>query len=1127
MLSKKATLRAAELDLARCEARWSDMSERVRKYRKHLPDRADVEKTVLAEIQLHTLRARNDTNGSIYLDDGPHTIHLPPPFSQEDAESLSRLLSEASQGITDPERLKPIHLVQARVFCFSGQFQQALDLLEPLNLPSINIDPTISTSTYDFVLSIQQLALHGIALEHLDRVEDAIEIYIRAQARLFPLSDITVSASLAEWAEEALYRPPFLLLRLGRKKEAIKAFRAYHAFMLHAAMWLPGFRLHKRFSIIRHFSRQLAEFYHSGEYIPPNPDLTAPKIHEPPIPDSSVLLTSRSSSSASNPPSVPMSTSNSQDTSLSSQIEGFEQELGLVDAIYEELTHATHTFPKCGDSGNWRVLEMCDALVHHQRLIGEAAFSSRMTTVTLSARLQHQKRRRALVEALYRATEITFHSAHIVRLLAYALVDLGEYEEAAMAVKAYHALTEDRGNIVRRRDSWLQNGTSSSSAGLGEVEGVTQIVGVLLLGCRLALGIGERAGADGMGGGGVGAFGGEGGGDGEDRTPGSQSNLSRKYAEKALALAEEVKGTRRGVPSPLHSLIHTVLGRTHGRLSRLALGAQERGEWHEKAIQSLEQACSLYSNSTSAHYYLALEHALSRNIPAAISSSKAAIRLLSNPSLQEIPQGQGDERGMDVALAYLRDPGLLVQSWHLLTLLQTAQKDYAGALRLAGMAGRESGWGIPESLDPSITSPILPGGGMKEEGEEALGQQAPLAQGSPEEGEALLAAETSVVRLIDRVEGPSSALRRHPALFQLYGRVYALEAGGGGVGVGSEVGGGGDRDGGEGSEGKGAGKSFSRARSMMGGGGGSQGHGRSSGRSTLSSMAHPTSSSTSGINSAGNMPSPSSSKIRTNPSPYASSVAGTIPTNPTITTSASSSSGSSLSTEDSPKMATLSVYGATQASSVLSARTVYAPALRVTTRVQARRQRALHALTSLWLLSAEAYRKLGKYQEAWEAIEEAEGADGESAAVFCQMGMLYLAEGRVKLAQGSFIKALSLEPRHVPSMVQLAKAYLEDGMKEEGEEEEEGEGERRDERARQTVRAKMEREGDVAAAAEAILRETTEAEGWDCAEAWFGLGQVYERTHQLTKAKEAYWYALELEGSEPLRAFLDLAYERS
>lgn len=143
------------------------------------------------------------------------------------------------------------------------------------------------------------------------------------------------------------------------------------------------------------------------------------------------------------------------------------------------------------------------------------------------------------------------------------------------------------------------------------------------------------------------------------------------------------------------------------------------------------------------------------------------------------------------------------------------------------------------------------------------------------------------------------------------------------------------------------------------------------------------------------------------------------------------------------------------------------------------------------------------------------------------MGMLYLAEGRVKLAQGSFIKALSLEPRHVPSMVQLAKAYLEDGMKEEGEEEEEGEGERRDERARQTVRAKMEREGDVAAAAEAILRETTEAEGWDCAEAWFGLGQVYERTHQLTKAKEAYWYALELEGSEPLRAFLDLAYERS
>lgn len=152
MLSKKATLRAAELDLARCEARWSDMSERVRKYRKHLPDRAgkskgilspdpffislplpppyfplflssDVEKTVLAEIQLHTLRARNDTNGSIYLDDGPHTIHLPPPFSQEDAESLSRLLSEASQGITDPERLKvrlSLHPYSASPFTYTS-----------------------------------------------------------------------------------------------------------------------------------------------------------------------------------------------------------------------------------------------------------------------------------------------------------------------------------------------------------------------------------------------------------------------------------------------------------------------------------------------------------------------------------------------------------------------------------------------------------------------------------------------------------------------------------------------------------------------------------------------------------------------------------------------------------------------------------------------------------------------------------------------------------------------------------------------------------------------------------------------------------------------------------------------
>jgi Flp pilus assembly protein TadD len=55
--------------------------------------------------------------------------------------------------------------------------------------------------------------------------------------------------------------------------------------------------------------------------------------------------------------------------------------------------------------------------------------------------------------------------------------------------------------------------------------------------------------------------------------------------------------------------------------------------------------------------------------------------------------------------------------------------------------------------------------------------------------------------------------------------------------------------------------------------------------------------------------------------------------------------------------------------------------------------------------------------------------------------------------------------------------------------------------------------------AEGILRSATGGKGWDSAEAWYLLGSVQQQMQRHDKAKQSLWYALELEGTQPIRPF--------
>lgn len=88
----------------------------------------------------------------------------------------------------------------------------------------------------------------------------------------------------------------------------------------------------------------------------------------------------------------------------------------------------------------------------------------------------------------------------------------------------------------------------------------------------------------------------------------------------------------------------------------------------------------------------------------------------------------------------------------------------------------------------------------------------------------------------------------------------------------------------------------------------------------------------------------------------------------------------------------------------------------------------------------------------------------------------------------SFSKALALEPYHAACLARVGRSYLDAGSFE---------------------------------MAEGVLESTTKSLGWDNAEAWFYLGKVFEATDRLARAKECFWYSLDLETSRPARSFTE------
>ncbi|KAK3842121.1 MAG: hypothetical protein J3R72DRAFT_143282 [Linnemannia gamsii] len=369
-----------------------------------------------------------------------------------------------------------------------------------------------------------------------------------------------------------------------------------------------------------------------------------------------------------------------------------------------------------------------------------------------------------------------------------------------------------------------------------------------------------------------------------------------------------------------------------------------------------------------------------------------------------------------------------IPSWHLLALLLSAQKDYERALSICAVGLKESEWDLPQT-DAFSASQL--------------------------DGEDYLALRITQTILQDQVHGPEAGLEHEEALFSLYTRVFAPEPSSMGESL-YDIQNIRRRD-----------QSDYELASPASGlaNGGATGRPRSG--SILSARSR-----NGGGSDVGSTIGPNTNTLEVPKANYASSITSSIGSSP-------------KNRRILPPAAAAGANSGTLGRSLLS---LPPPVHRPTTKSVMRTARANKVLVTLWLMSASAFRRLARMEDAQKAVEEAERVDASDPDVWYQLGLLYAAQEDQETATVSFSKALALAPYHAACLARVGRSYLDAGSYE---------------------------------MAEGILESTTKSLGWDNAEAWFYLGKVFEATGRLTRAKECLWYALDLETSRPARSFTD------
>ncbi|KAF9194555.1 hypothetical protein BGZ51_009118 [Haplosporangium sp. Z 767] len=585
-LTPKAQAIEREFQSARSKANYSAFPEFARRYIKHNKDGVVLANTALLEMAVGEAEIKErkvqQWSQSASLDDTPESIAQSPLIKPETirgaVESLEGVLD---RGTEEHQEYAAIVLARAALATDApDRLQRVAHYLQNIALP-----PTKIPMGYNFALVIGGLTIKGMTLEEEGRISEAIVCYDNASV-LVQSNPNERSDELNSWIEHALYRAGMLKLRQGDQLAAIRSFRAYHN---QALQWPGQFRLARRASAYRHFSAALSN-----------------------------SLKSQSVQSSTNGNATADDQSQFVPAALS-------VEIAQIHAYWEDSLYAVTSFPRAEEK-NWRVLVMIEQIVEDRKLLGAG----------------NDADKRALVETIYRASQKTFQSPRILRFLFFALIEMGQYDEAVLALKAYLDMAEINHKV---KSSVAEEALTHDQRIRLDVESEYEITTVMIEGSRL---YGKEL---------------------------QQPSEALACAERALNNIQQY--LQEDDVTELLFDAYKYKGIAYSLLAAQAREPEERPSLHTKAIESLEKAIEIFPQAYEGHYQLALQLAEMREVSKAIEAVKESLNFNSSH----------------------------VPSWHLLALLLSSQKDYERALNICSVGLKESEWDLAQN-DGLVTSQV-------------------------------------------------------------------------------------------------------------------------------------------------------------------------------------------------------------------------------------------------------------------------------------------------------------------------------------------------------------------------------------------------------------------------------------
>ncbi|KAI8059218.1 hypothetical protein BC940DRAFT_324010 [Gongronella butleri] len=555
-----------DLDVARCQGQWQSVQHLV--YRSgQFTEQSVLERTAQLEVDLIQL-VQNSRLQRDHLQDEPDNVTPPPqlfPYEvtdiQQQLEAIVHLHSKPTLTTPDDWQAQLTRIILARVYYESGQYERAIQQLQKLALRLEDV-----SEGYGFVLLIQARVIKGISLEMMGQLSGALDAFDSACTAMDEHKNQT-GVTLASWIEDGLYRAIMVAVR-QRSPLAVKFMRFYT--QLSSTHWSHQWRVQKQWVIFKLYTQHLIQLYQDNQY--PHTSTDRDEIQKAAFNELFILM---------------------------------NRFRGLIRAYASKLT---------ADQIDPFITEFINMMFLAHDTIGWGQIS-------------HIRRVR---QFFYHANTITFNNPSIPRGLFYTLLRLGHYEEAKYALRTYFELIglpdaleeesvrgpltlEDKLNLIKAK---LHRSFSNETN--------VQAIQVIVTGAQFYA---------------------------RDIRKG---DFAIQLANIAVGLADDSDDNDEAttVTDKLMVQCHRVRGVAYGLLAAQSTDPEERAAHQKESLMSLEIAVTLDREQWQTFYELAYQQLQMRDCKGAASSISQALKL--NPN--HLP------------------------SWILLALIYTSQQKVAEAL---------------------------------------------------------------------------------------------------------------------------------------------------------------------------------------------------------------------------------------------------------------------------------------------------------------------------------------------------------------------------------------------------------------------------------------------------------------